>query len=125
MCMIKLLQVELDVLTPKKFHKNKEEKMNTLGWLEEWYYSNCNDDWEHCYGIKIGNIDNPGWTVEIDLVNTCLEDKTFETVQVQRTDTDWVYCCVKGEVFNGTGGAKNLEDILIIFKQWAEDSNDI
>lgn len=96
--------------------------MNTIEWLENWYLNNCNDDWEHCYGIKIGNIDNPGWTVEIDLVNTYLEDKTFKTMQILRTDKDWIHCSVKDGIFDASGGAKNLDEILKIFMQWAEDN---
>lgn len=46
--------------------------MNMIAWLSEWYKSNCDGDWEHYYGIKIDTIDNPGWKVDIDLVDTYL-----------------------------------------------------
>ena len=38
--------------------------------LSDWYESNCNDDWEHGYGVKIETLDNPGWLVQIDLFGT-------------------------------------------------------
>ncbi|OAX48412.1 hypothetical protein gpAD87_09590 [Paenibacillus sp. AD87] len=44
--------------------------MNTLKWLQNWYLENCNGDWEHSYGVKIDTVDNPGWSVEIDLTDT-------------------------------------------------------
>jgi hypothetical protein len=38
-----------------------------LQWLQEWYLEQCDREWEHEYGIKIGTLDNPGWTITIDL----------------------------------------------------------
>ena len=38
--------------------------------LENWYFSNCNEDWEHQFGVKIDTLVNPGWRVEIDLEGT-------------------------------------------------------
>ncbi|HBU98859.1 MAG TPA: hypothetical protein DEF21_13285 [Thalassospira lucentensis] len=29
-----------------------------------------NDDWEHTYGIAIGNIDNPGWSLKVEFIGT-------------------------------------------------------
>ena len=43
-----------------------------LSWLMQWYLAECNDDWEHSYGVKIDTLDNPGWTLKIDLRETDL-----------------------------------------------------
>jgi hypothetical protein len=43
---------------------------DNLEWLQQWYLSHCNEDWEHQYGISIKNIDNPGWHLSVDLVGT-------------------------------------------------------
>lgn len=96
--------------------------MDLIKWLEEWYLSLCNGDWEHCYGIKIGNIDNPGWSVDIDLENTYLEDVEFKEIEENRNENDWFFCRIKQKVFQGRGGAKNLGEILTIFKNWAESN---
>ena len=97
--------------------------MNIIKWIEEWYNKNCDDDWEHCYGIKIENLDNPGWLVDIDLEGTGLEDKVFNRMKVDRTEDDWVYCKVENKKFIGDGGPFNLEEILTIFKEWVEKEN--
>ena len=55
-----------------------ESKLDELKWLENWMRSMCNGSWEHCYGVKIGTLDNPGWWVEIDIIDTPLEEKKFE-----------------------------------------------
>ncbi|WP_315792460.1 immunity 53 family protein [Paenibacillus sp. BIC5C1] len=93
--------------------------MNTLKWLQNWYLENCNGDWEHSYGVKIDTVDNPGWSVKIDLTDTYLEDVPFESIEEERTEEDWFYCIVRDGGFHGAGGASNLEEILIYFKNWA------
>ncbi|UNK19705.1 immunity 53 family protein [Paenibacillus sp. N3/727] len=93
--------------------------MDTLQWVQNWYYQNCNGDWEHTYGVKIDTVDNPGWSVEINLADTCLENEHFESIEIERDEEDWYYCIVRDGVFSGAGGAKNLEEILNCFRQWA------
>ncbi len=51
--------------------------MDELTWIQNWYAEQCNGDWEHCYGITIENLDNPGWKVDIPLTDTDLEEKSF------------------------------------------------
>ena len=95
--------------------------MNLIKWLEGWYKSNCDGYWEHSYGVTIETLDNPGWKIDINLIDTELEDKVFETIQIKRTEHDWIYCEIKNNVFKGGGGPENLEEILIIFKEWASN----
>ncbi len=96
--------------------------MNTLQRVMTWYASNCNEDWEHSFGIKIDTLDNPGWRVQVDIVETDLERKPFDEVDIQRSTDDWVYCAVSEGVFNGAGGTVNLDELLKIFLNWAEHS---
>lgn len=87
--------------------------------LQEWYASNCDGDWEHEYGIKIENIDNPGWSVEIPLTGTPLEGRFFADVKVERSAADWLMCRVANDTFRGDGGSRNLGEILDAFLDWA------
>ncbi|MBE6060899.1 MAG: rhodanese-related sulfurtransferase [Clostridium sulfidigenes] len=96
--------------------------MNMIAWLSEWYKSNCDGDWEHYYGIKIDTIDNPGWKVDIDLVDTYLEDVQFNTVQIYVDDFNWIHCSVVDGIFRGRGSTDKLEEILKIFRQWATEN---
>lgn len=96
-----------------------------IKWLEDWYLSNCNGDWEHCYGIKIGTLDNPGWTISFDLHETNLEDINFDTIDVERSDDDWVYCKIEENIFKGAGGPKNLKEMLSIFKEWVTENQEL
>lgn len=96
-----------------------------IEWLEEWYLSNCDSDWEHCYGIKIGTLDNPGWTIDIDLTGTEIEQAEFVPLRIERTDNDWIHCSVKDGVFVGRGGPRNLKEILSIFRDWVAKNKEL
>ncbi|MET1173410.1 MULTISPECIES: immunity 53 family protein [Paenibacillus] len=93
--------------------------MDILKWIQSWYYENCDGDWEHSYGVRIDTVDNPGWSVEIDLTDTYLEDVPFDSIEEERNEEDWFYCIVRDGVFHSAGGAKNLEEMLNCFKNWA------
>ncbi|BFV59917.1 hypothetical protein KCMC57_up50210 [Kitasatospora sp. CMC57] len=47
--------------------------LDPLGFLTAWYTAQCDGDWEHEYGIRIETLDNPGWSVEVDLEGTGLD----------------------------------------------------
>jgi immunity protein 53 of polymorphic toxin system len=94
-----------------------------LAWLQEFYAGNCNGDWEHLHGVTISTLDNPGWSVEIDLEDSPLEARVFERVERESTDTDWIQCWVEGIIWHGRGGARNLQEILEIFRRWVVASN--
>jgi len=96
--------------------------MDMILWLNEWYKDNCDGDWEHYYGIEICTLDNPGWKVDIDLVDTYLEDVEFNKVQIYIDDLNWIYCSVGDRVFKGRGSIDKLEEILKIFRVWATEN---
>jgi len=91
-----------------------------LTWMQEWFLSQCNGEWEHSSGIKIDSLDNPGWSVIIDLAGTELENKFMSPVVANRTEDDWVNCSVSDNQFKAYGGPNNLREILNTFKTWAE-----
>jgi hypothetical protein len=43
-----------------------------LARLRAWYSARCDGNWEHEHGVKIDTLDNPGWSVVIDLEGTDL-----------------------------------------------------
>ena len=95
--------------------------MDELQQLQKWYSSQCNQDWEHSFGVKIDTLDNPGWTLEIDLRETNLAERAFEAFSRGNSedDADWISCKVETEKFIGAGGANNLTELLRIFLSWA------
>ena len=99
-------------------------KNNVFDSLQNWYYLQCDGDWEHEFGIKIDTLDNPGWSVVIDLKNTLLENKSFNEIDQCINEDSWIQCEVKDQKFNGAGGPKNLNDIIGIFVAWAKKSEE-
>jgi hypothetical protein len=89
-------------------------------WLLGWYAAQCNGDWEHQYGITISTLDNPGWSVAIGLTGTPLEDRSFEKVEVYRSQHEWLSVWVEDQTFNAACGPLNLGECLFLFRQWAE-----
>lgn len=119
--MIKTFLVELEVRWNGKYLDNGGRQMEVIEWIQNWYHNNCDGDWEHMYGMKIYNVDNPGWAVEIELIDTKFEDKVFEKVQYDNGDEDWLLCFVKDGIFQGNGDSRKLKKILDIFRDWVEE----
>ena len=82
--------------------------------LQNWYHSNCNGDWEHNYGISIETLDNPGWTIKIELTNTNLEDLNYEK-RIENGDLDWFFIKANEKVFEASGDPQKLTTIITIF----------
>ncbi len=89
---------------------------NVLKWLQDWYFSECNGDWEHSFGIKISTIDNPGWSVKIDLKETNLENMKVEHVLIENSEDDWYAYKIDNSKFESWGDPTKLEIMLEIFK---------
>lgn len=86
---------------------------DVLAWLEQWYADRCDGAWEHSFGIKIGNIDNPGWHVEIDVGSELCNAPARELDL--RDGLTWSRVEVKDGKFIGVGGPNSLRDIVLEF----------
>ena len=94
--------------------------MNEMHKLQKWFEGQCDGDWEHEFGIKIETIDNPGWKLVVPLERTILNAKNFETIDIERTESNWIYCEKKELKFYGYGGTNNLSEIISIFLGYVE-----
>jgi Immunity protein 53 len=87
--------------------------------LENWYQAQCDGDWEHTWGVKIDTLDNPGWTVAIDLKQTNLEGRQFDPINLERADDDWLQAWVEESQWKAACGPLNLRETLRAFLTWA------
>jgi hypothetical protein len=88
--------------------------------LQLWYASQCNGQWEHSNGISIQTIDNPGWSLRVDLANTGLTGQSFDEIRVDGADSrDWYVCRVTDDVFEAFSGPGRLTEIIHVFLLWA------
>ena len=92
-----------------------------LFWLTEWFSYQCDGDWEHSYGVSIRNNDGHSWSFKIRFGDTELENQPFESVDIRRSEKDWVSCSMNyGSIIEGNCGLLNLPEMLKIFRDWAE-----
>ena len=88
--------------------------------LQRWYLAQCDGDWEHSSGVKIDTLDNPGWTLRVDLDGTALAGRTSDWTRVERSESDWIFYRSTGEVFEAACGPMNLEEAVEAFLEFAE-----
>ncbi|MFN2468449.1 MAG: immunity 53 family protein [Gaiellaceae bacterium] len=88
-----------------------------------WFSTQCDGDWEHEFGVRIETLDNPGWTVVIDLSRTPLEHLPFDAVAHERGSNDWIHVTIEESQWRGVGGPANLSELLMLFLAFASPDN--
>ncbi len=101
--------------------------MNVLCQLQQWYALHCDGDWEHCYGIRLETLDNPGWHLTVDLHETLLEYVPFSGISwgdSENAKEPWLHCRKDGPQFVGMCSTLELEKMISAFLEWAQDNTD-
>ena len=93
-----------------------------LAELQRWYEDQCDGQWEHAFGVRIETLDNPGWSVEIDLADTRLAGRAFPAIREMAPAHEWLVCEVLEKKFRGAGGPPMLRRILREFLDWAHQA---
>jgi hypothetical protein len=93
--------------------------MHPVEFLQSWYQTQANGEWERARGVTIETLDTPGWMVSVDLIGTALDGRTMAAVQRERSAQDWLLCEVEENQFRGQGDSQKLLPILEIFQRWA------
>ena len=93
--------------------------VDVLNGLQRWYLAQCNDEWEHSFGVVIETLDNPGWSVKVDLVDTGLADRPYQRVETHRSEDDWIVSWRDERQWQAACGPMNLEETLERFLVWA------
>lgn len=92
-----------------------------IKWLQNWYKSNCDGDWEHENLVRIQSLDNPGWLLEIEMMNISskLSIKKWELFEV--SEENWLGYDVEEHKFTASGDPTKLEALIMIFKILLEE----
>ena len=101
--------------------EHNAEMSDSLSFVTEWYQRHCDGEWEHAYGVRVDTIDNPGWSIEIDLVGTELQGSKLDWVK-DGADADevWLFWRSTGTKFEAACGAGDLDRAFSAFKNFAE-----
>lgn len=100
--------------------ENRDHAGMTMARLDKWYSDQCDEDWEHSYGVTIDTLDNPGWDLSIDIIGTEIENIEIETFKSgDDYEKDWIAYKVDGGKFQGSCGAGRLDELLNIFLKYA------
>ncbi len=91
-----------------------------IAFLQRWFSVHCDGDWEHGSGIKLSSLENPGWSLEVNLLGAELEDVLTPHVVVERGELDWTHAWSDGRTFNAVGGPENLAEIIGHFRAFVE-----
>ncbi|MCX5528944.1 immunity 53 family protein [Streptomyces bobili] len=92
---------------------------DVLDRLQHRYAAQCNEDREHERGLKTATLDNPGWTVTIDLEETDLEQHEYPRQDANRSAHDRVRARTSEKTFHTGCGPGNLTEALALFRSWA------
>ncbi|MFD3557186.1 immunity 53 family protein [Streptomyces goshikiensis] len=86
--------------------------------LQDWYVSACDGDWEHSYGIRIETTDNPGWMLVVDLEGTPLRGRVYEK-EDSSVDGSWVSVRSDGNEFVAACDPHSLDSAINSFIEFA------
>ncbi|WP_445453148.1 immunity 53 family protein [Flavobacterium sp. 25HG05S-40] len=91
-----------------------------IDWLQNWFQNQCDSEWEHNHSIRIETIDNPGWNIEIDLLNTHLAKSTIKWELFESSETNWLGYKIENGCFFASGDSQKLDFLISIFKEFVE-----
>jgi len=91
-----------------------------INWIQTWFKSQCDGNWEHSDGIHINTIDNPGWEVTINLEGTTIESMVSPWKIFGDFEKSWIGYKVENNRFNGACDPLNLDNLLLIFRHLVE-----
>ncbi len=88
--------------------------------LQAWYAAHCDGEWEHTNGIRIDTLDNPGWSVVVDLAGTGLAGIPLPERSEDDGEGRWLHVAVRERRFKGHGGPAMLPRLVSTFLDWAD-----
>jgi len=86
---------------------------DVIHWLERWYVAHCDGEWEHQYGVQIDTLDNPGWSITLDVGD---EAVAFEPVEWEE-GTEWLYARLEDGQIKVACGPRTLRRALQVVRE--------
>ncbi|QDT02732.1 hypothetical protein K227x_11100 [Rubripirellula lacrimiformis] len=95
---------------------------DSLDRLQQWYQSHCNGQWEHSNGVSIETLDNPGWSLRIDLSGTEYSGRKLDRIDngISSAKRTWTARWIENDQFCAAGGPSTLPSLIESFFEWAD-----
>ncbi|MEU0673121.1 Imm53 family immunity protein [Streptomyces sp. NPDC006172] len=91
-----------------------------MRFIQSWYASNCDGEWEHEFGIRIATTDNPGWHIEVDVRETDLQGVIVPREKLDLPGGGWMIAWSDGSVFQAACGPLCLGYVDALFERMTE-----
>ncbi|MFY1048502.1 immunity 53 family protein [Chryseobacterium sp. GP-SGM7] len=91
-----------------------------INWLQKWFNEQIDGNWEHEAVLKIETIDNPGWSLEVNLVQGSIPSTEWKLFEV--SDDNWVGYKFEDNTFHASGDPNKLSLLIGMFKELVEKS---
>lgn len=88
--------------------------------LLDWYAAQCDEEWEHEFGVQLSTLDNPGWSLEVDLKDTDLAGRLLERYVFEGEADRWAQCWSDGEKFHGVCDPASFGLVLGQFRNFVD-----
>lgn len=89
-------------------------------WLQQFFQSNCDGDWEHDNGCTIETASDPGWKFTFNLRGTSYEHLNLEELEDHQAPINWLRCKVENSTFIAFCSPRRLEDCISILRDLVE-----
>ena len=92
-----------------------------LAAIIDWYVTQCDESWEHQYGIKLETLDNPGWLLIVDLIHTDLQGCSMPELcegcspDANPVSPRWIHCSVQENQFRGACDPNQVARLFRVF----------
>ena len=94
--------------------------MTDLEFLDHWFASQSNGDWEHGEGVHLVTADSPGWILMVFIEGSDLHGEIEERRTFWDSDTDFLQSSSDGLVYRVSCGVGRLPEALRRFREFAE-----
>ena len=101
---------------PRIFGSEARETSDAFDRFQQWYAAQCQKGKSEAPAISMTSLDNPGWSLNIELTGTELAGGKMEPIDFDNGDYDWLICNIyrkNDEVsFSGVGDPSKLVVML-------------
>ncbi|MDP1834608.1 MAG: Imm53 family immunity protein [Chlamydiales bacterium] len=92
-------------------------------WMQNWYHSQCDGEWEYSCILCMQTLDFPGWSIDIDVDETSLAARKFPSISIHESSSQWIDCWKEDSPskFKGRCSSNKVLEVLAIFHRWAKE----